>query len=484
MKNLNLNSLFKFWVYIALLLFALLQKPANAADQLAPESKKPNVLFILADDMRPDHTGYSGNTLSRTPNLDTIGKNGFDFTHAYCMGGNSAAVCRPSRTMLLTGLHLFNLPEGGWKKPGPNPKKPGPNPVYTALPKVFEQAGYDTCYVGKPGNTCLDAVKAFQYTDLSINHDEIEASQKSVELVLNYMKQRKPGKPFFIHLAPPVPHDPRVSPPEMRALFTPENSRLPISYLPMHPFNNGHMDARDEMTAPWPRTESEIKRQVGDYMGAIANLDFQIGRIFELLKQQGEWENTVIIFAADNGLSLGDHGLMGKQNLYEFGGMHVPLTICGPGIPHGRTGALVYLFDLYPTLCELAKAKIPETAQGKSLLPIIHGTAPKTRDYLMTAYRDSQRSFRDEHWHLIRYPFVNRTQLFDMDNDPHELHDLASQPEQAPRIAEMMKKLQAEMTALEDPVPLTVENPISDVWTPEMIKAPKTSNNKKKPKEE
>lgn len=99
----------------------------------------------------------------------------------------------------------------------------------------------------------------------------------------------------------------------------------------------------------WPRTEAGTTQQLADYYACVTGLDHHIGRIFAELKTRGQWENTIIIFSADNGLSLGDHGLFGKQNLYEFGGMHVPLVIAGPGISKGKSDSLVYLMDLFPT---------------------------------------------------------------------------------------------------------------------------------------
>ncbi len=146
------------------------------------------------------------------------------------------------------------------------------------------------------------------------------------------------------------------------------------------------------------------------------------------MKTNGQWENTIIIFSGDNGLSLGDHGLFGKQNLYEFGGMHVPLVIAGPGIPKGSSEALVYLMDLFPTIAEFACAKIPDGVEGKSLLPILNRKSKKVRKVLYTGYRNVQHSIRDERWKLIRYPIVDRTQLFDLYNDPHELNNLVYKP--------------------------------------------------------
>jgi hypothetical protein len=194
--------------------------------------------------------------------------------------------------------------------------------------------------------------------------------------------------------------------------------------------------------------------------------DHHIGRIFEQLKTSGQWSNTIIIFSADNGLSMGEHGLFGKQNLYEFGGMHVPCVIAGPGIARGRSDALVYLMDLFPTFAEFAGAKNPDGVEGKSLVPLLVGREAKVRDVLYTGYRHCMRAIRDDRWKLIRYPLVDRTQLFDLSSDPRELSNLADKPAHAAKVAELMALLQKEMTAYSDTSPLKVSNPTPAEWTP------------------
>lgn len=139
--------------------------------------------------------------------------------------------------------------------------------------------------------------------------------------------------------------------------------------------------------------------------------------------------------------------------------MHVPLVIAGPGIPKGRSEALVYIMDLFPTFCGLSGAKIPEGVDASSLAPVIQGRAQKVCDALYTAYRDGQRSIRDDRWKLIRYPLVDRTQLFDLSVYSRELKNLADEPSPAPRIATMTAFLQQEMHRRADKIPLTVANP-------------------------
>ena len=329
--------------------------------------------------------------------------------------------------------------------------------------------GYATFHIGKRGNECVPALDSY---DLDITHNDPQpeerarSSQVHADGVIDYLRNRKADQPFFIYLAPPVPHDPRVAPKEFMDMYQPADIPLPAAFLPVHPFDNGEMTVRDEQLAPWPRTPDIIRRHLADYYACITGLDHHLGRIFDCLKDLGQLTNTIIIFAGDNGLSLGEHGLMGKQNLYEFGGMHVPLVIAGPGIKHGQSDAFVYLYDLFPTICELAQVPVPASAEGQSLVPLLEGRPAKQRDFLFTAYKDVQRAVRTDRWKLIRYPRVDQTQLFDLQTDPHELNNLAAKPDYAARVKEMLTLLATAQSECGDICPLTIANPKPSKWSP------------------
>jgi arylsulfatase A-like enzyme len=425
----------------------------------AAEMRKVNILHINSDDHRADGLHALGNDLLRTPNLDSLAERGMVFTRCYTQGSMLGAVCVPSRTMLLTGKSWLRVPNGRDKNADAS----------QSLPKVLGAAGYETFHVGKGVNEFHAGIRAF---DTNIMMDDYApekrrgSSERHADAAINFLKERKNDRPFYIYFAPPVPHDARVAAPEFHKLYDAKNVPLPAAFLPQHPFDIGDMDIRDEKLAPWPRTPEDTKQQLADYYACITGLDHHIGRVFAQLKASGEWTNTVIIFTGDNGLSLGEHGLFGKQNLYEFGGMHVPCVIAGPGIKQGRSEALVYLMDLFPTLCDFGGAKIPEAVEGRSIAPILRGKEEKVRGVLYTGYRNYQRAIRDDRWKLIRYPLVNVTQLFDLKNDPRELNNLADKPEHAAKIVELTALLKKEMARYADEAPLTVADPKPAAWTP------------------
>ena len=458
---------------------ALLLTPLAALH--AANATKPNILHIHADDHRPDGLRALGNPLLHTPNLDTLVERGMTFTHCYTMGSMIGAVCTPSRTMMLTGRSWQRIP--GAPAAALNAADPA-----TFLPRVIAAAGYQTWHMGKYGNGFPAGLKEFETTvrddanGKTPETDRAHGSQRLADGTIAFLKSRattQETKPFYIYIAPPIPHDPRFAEPQFHQLYDPAKIPLSPSFLPQHPWDNGEMTVRDEALAPWPRTPEDTKQQNAAYYACITGLDHHVGRIFAELKASGQWENTIIIFSADNGLSMGDHGLFGKQNLYEFGGMHVPLVIAGPGIPKGKSEALVYLMDLFPTFCNLTGAKIPEAVDASSLVPVIQGRAKKVRDTLYTAYRDGQRSLRDDRWKLIRYPLVDRTQLFDLSVDPRELKNLAGEPAHASRVAAMTALLQQEMNRHADKIPLTVANPKPAAWTPPA--APNKAKSKENP---
>lgn len=450
-----------------LLFTALLLAPL--AGLKAAANAKPNILHIHADDHRADGLHALGNPSLVTPHLDSLVERGMTFTHCYTMGSMIGAVCTPSRTMLLTGR--------SWQRiPGAPGAAPNARDSTTFLPRVIEAAGYQTWHMGKSGNGFPAGLKEFETSIIddagSANDpktDRAHCSQRLADRTIEFLKSRAAAhetKPFYIYLAPPVPHDPRSAEPQFHKLYDPANIPLSPAFMPQHPFDNGEMSVRDEKLAPWPRTPADTKQQNADYYSCITGLDHHIGRIFAELKASGQWDNTIIIFSGDNGLSLGEHGLFGKQNLYEFGGMHVPLVIAGPGIPTGKSEALVYLMDLFPTFAEFAGANVPAGVDGKSIVPILTGKQTQVRDVLYTAYRNCQRAIRDERWKLIRYPLVDRTQLFDLGADPHELNNLADRPGQAAKVAGLMALLTREMGSHADPFPLSVANPQPAGWTP------------------
>ncbi|MBX9789387.1 MAG: sulfatase-like hydrolase/transferase [Pirellulales bacterium] len=413
-------------------------------------AERPNILLIFADDQRWDTIAALGNPEIRTPHLDRLVARGFHFTNAYCMGSMIPAVCTPSRTMLLTGRSLWRIPD---------PRAAEIPPGIVPLPTALRSAGYTTWHCGKRGNSYRAAHAAFD-TNLESDGRSAASATEHSDHAIEFLKQHDGARPFFMYLAPPVPHDPRLAPDEFTRLYDPEGLSLSKNFLPEHPFDNGELRVRDELLAPHPRTPADMRRHLADYYATISHLDHEVGRVLATLEARGWTDNTIVIFSSDQGLAVGGrHGLMGKQNLYEH--FKSPLVIAGPDIPHGQSAALVYLFDLFPTICDLVGATIPADVEGRSLLPIIRGEEAKLREYLLCGYRQCQRMLRDDRWKLIEYQAADgsHTQLFDLQQDPDELNNLAADPQFAPeraRLKRVMRKIRhdyGDSVALVSPAP-------------------------------
>ncbi len=431
----------------------LLQLGAGAAISAACPApvRRPNILFLFTDDQRADTIGALGNPHIRTPNLDGIVRSGFTFSNAYCMGSNVPAVCLPSRNMLLSGRCYFRW-EGRYA-PGDQAN----------LADSLRQAGYETYHHGKRGNSAREIHKRFEHSKYVEDKQARTSGEPGKEIVdeaIGFLRARRRERPFFLYLAFACPHDPRVAARRYLDQYEADKMPLPANYMPVHPFDNGEMTIRDELLAPWPRTEAEIRRHLRDYYAVITGLDDHIGRLLNYLRESGEYEDTIIVFSSDQGIAIGSHGLMGKQNLYDHS-MKAPLIFSGPGIPPGRSDALVYLFDVYPTLVDLAGGAIPPGLDGMSLAPIIRGESVKSRPSLFLAYRDVQRAIRDERYKLILYPQVSVKQLFDLERDPHELNNLAEEPDYMHRVLAMTEAIRRWQQQLGDTAALESAEPKS-----------------------
>ena len=440
----------------------------------AASPSRPNILFIFADDQRADTIAALGNAHIQTPNLDRLVRRGVSFNRAYMMGGMNAATCVPSRAMLLSGRSLFNIDQALTRD--------------ETWPAAFGRAGYTTFISGKWHNTPAAVPLSFQRarqlftggmtnplkapladlengkmgpTKVSPKH----ACEVFADETIAFLKEKHTA-PFFAYLAFDGPHDPHIVPADYPVRYDPEKIPLPADFLAQHPFDNGEMTIRDEQLLPWPRTSADIRSMLADYYRYISYLDLLIGRVLDTLDASPAAKNTFVVFAADSGVARGSHGLIGKQNLYEHS-MRVPLVVAGPGIPaNQRTDAMCYLFDVIPTLGALSGVAGPKTSEGLDLSATLRNPASPARTSLMFAYQKVQRGLRDERYKLIRYPQVDRTQLFDLVADPAERTDLSARPEHAARITAMTATLAAEMKRVDDPAELTVASPRPAAWSP------------------
>ncbi|MFY0687476.1 MAG: sulfatase-like hydrolase/transferase [Cyclobacteriaceae bacterium] len=472
---------------------------------------QPNVLVIYTDDHRYSGVHALGGMQVKTPNMDQLAAEGITFTNAFLMGAFSGATCIPSRAMLLTGRNLFELKGAGHQIPT----------THTTMGEVFHQEGYNTYMVGKWHQDNASLARSFEngarvmsrgvylvdhfrmplwdwekdgnyqkedgyLITYDENRNEIRrpltqddqrgptgteadgphTSEVFAQAAIDYIQNYKKKQPFMMYLAFHAPHDPRQAPQRFKDMYPIDSIILTPSYLPQHPFDNGHIVLRDEELAPWPRTPEIAKQQLSDYYAIISHLDEQIGAVIQALKESGQYQNTLIVFAGDSGLGVGNHGLLGKQNIYDEDGVHIPFILSGGAIPQKGhlLDAFCYTHDILPTVLDLVNIDPPTSVTGRSLVPAINGDANQIRSYTYHAYRQHQRAYREGDFKLIEYvrakdaskkdgEFISGsrvTQLFNIREDPWETLNLADFPDYKAKVSELRVKLKSVASQLND----------------------------------
>ncbi|MFM7739699.1 MAG: sulfatase-like hydrolase/transferase [Planctomycetota bacterium] len=452
------------WSIGLIVLFAILRTTSLGAFPIPQaEHSRPNILLILTDDQAVDTLaawGTWGNDAQvvKTPHLDRLVARGTSFTRAYNMGSYSPAVCVCSRGMLISGQSL-------WKTERLQKDRfRGLQSAGKLWPQRMKAAGYETWMSGKwhvdaPVEELFDHVSHVRpgmpaSVDSAYNRPPLGKpdewspwetalggywqggkhwSEVLADDAEDFLREAAGGDlPFFMYLAFNAPHDPRQTPRDYVEAYPQERVPVPANFLPINQDHEAmglgpasREGLRDEVLAPFPRTEDAVRLHRREYYALVTHLDAQIGRILEALESSGMAERTVVIFTSDHGLAVGRHGLMGKQNMYEHS-LRVPFVIAGPGIPRGKSDPTpIYLQDAMATALELAGADASEI-DFRSLLPLIHGERSEQYSRIYAMYmRDRQRAVIEGKWKLIEYPVNEKVQLFNLEEDPQEQRDLA-----------------------------------------------------------
>ncbi|MBK1831877.1 sulfatase-like hydrolase/transferase [Verrucomicrobiaceae bacterium R5-34] len=481
-----------------------------SATPLSSIAPPPNFLFIIADDLdtyvinayrnlEPVEMKADGNPyVTDTPNIDRLATEGMLFHQARIMGSWTAAVCTGSRTCIMTGRNTWSS----------ETDRAGAGSAADTLPGVFNRgvrsgntdlpyATYRTC---KNGNSYPTANAEFTIVNDATKRGNTDGSgsewhgDRGLEHISHWQNNhRANGKPFLMYLGFSHPHDERnaretpdlvgrygcfnVDDPTNILSVNPDSPPLPINHLtcdpstfPAHPFDNGHLGVRDEVSVNGVltyRTEKVIRNEIGRQIACTDWIDQQLGRIYARLEDPNNdgdtsdsvMDNTYIIFTSDHGMSIGRHGLQGKQNLYEHT-WRVPYIVRGPGIAAGSTtDALVYLHDTFPTLCDIAGLDLPSTIDsndGQSFKAVLEGTATSHHTYHYGLYsggdKPGMRSITDGRFKLIKYDVGSNgtqvTQLFDLQENPFELLPEHGTPNLASQTAyaSIRQRLEEELT--------------------------------------
>ena len=505
-----------FFTFVSL--FVAASSTSGAAD-----TKRPNILFIFSDDHAEHAISAYGSKVNTTPNIDRLAKTGARFTNSFVTN----SICTPSRATLLTGQYshlngvpVFNRFDGSRDN----------------VAKRLQAAGYHTGMIGKwhlgsdptgfdrwivlPGQGAYwDPVFLVPGQKLTING---HCSEITGDLGIEWLKTRPEDKPFFLMLHQKAPH--RAWEPDERnkALFKdqvipePETfwddyetrpAALPANQqtvardltrrdLKLEPpanltgprrarwLNDKPMDVEVEQPDGTKKvlTGKELiqwkyQRYMRDYLACVQGVDDSVGKVLDYLDQTGLAENTIVFYSSDNGWYLGDLGLYDKRFMYEPG-LRVPLLARGPGIKAGITPAqFVANIDLAPTFLDLAGLPIPDSMQGRSLVPLLRGESPS--DWRTTIY---YRYYHDPGHHqtaahlgvrtathkLIYYWKKDAYEMFDLTQDPTEQHNLLYTEESSkqPEIVAKFAALKAEISRLQKEYKDNGEFADSATWPP------------------
>ena len=426
---------------------------------------RPNIIFVLVDDLRWDAMGFIGRyPFLKTPHIDQLRKEGVHFKNAFCTN----SLCAPSRATILTGM----FPQTN----GVNTNQEGRelNPDKTrSFGQILQGEGYETAFIGKWHMAeSNEPRKGWDYwcsfpgqgqyfgNDLNINGKNIRnegyITDELTKYTLNFI-DKNADKPFCVYLSHKAVHEPFTPADRNKNLFITDSVPEPASWLdkmenkPAWQRTVINQDQRRRLRekdlakiipqkrrnpAPWPAKTGIGKQK--DYLRSLTAVDEGLGEIYDLLKKKGILDNTIIVFAADNGFFHGEHGLGDKRLAYNES-MRIPLVMRYPKLANENLtiSEMILNADIAPTFLEMAGVSIPAQMQGKSVVPLLHGKNENWRkSFLFTYWTDliyfipRITAVRTEKYMYSTTPDINDIdELYDVVNDPAELNNLAKKPE-------------------------------------------------------
>ena len=453
--------------------------------------KAPNFVVILSDDHAYRALGYR-NPDVKTPNMDRLATEGFRFDRAF----TAAPICAASRASIYSGMFPQQHGSVGLSRPG-FLKNVVEEKRFVTLPAVLEKAGYHTALYGK---SHLGEPTTFGFTEgRELNDPNDEETFAEAEKFL--ARESKSDRPFLLWLTPRNPHLPLTAPQRFKDIYKNADITLDPNWRESPPvesfFNQApvgepisfrdnknmvYPNAPAGCTGGPPRNETQMKEVIKAYYGDISCLDEQIGHLIEQLKANGLYENTVIIYFADNGYFLGNHGLGNKITMHEES-VRVPMFVHSPLLPvkHAKSDALVSSLDVYPTILDLAGVPAPSNLMGKSLRPILKNPAAVVRDHVITecvGIPENRLGVGHRMVRTDRYKYMlsdaDEEAFFDLKNDPYELNNLIDSPELKGEIEKHRKMLRDWMTSVG-------EKRLTMAEIKEAASAKKTKKTKEKP---
>jgi len=422
-------------------------------------SNRPNILLLMADQLKADALGCAGNPVVRTPHIDRLAREGSLFESCFVQ----STICVPSRSSFLTGRYVHT--HGVWANRCALPDRE------TALGRLFQDAGYHTALVGSnhifrdPGFFGFETFRYHEWpwVELAAEHEHHkvmryagpspfaaeESSSHQIGEAMVELIEDDEARPLFAWVSFFDPHPPYTPPRPYDTMYDPGEVVLPDNFA----------DACEDKP-PWIRrayanraclTEAERRKVIACYYGQISFLDEQVGKIIAALERAGKLDDTIIAFTSDHGDFMAEHGLLGKPSSFYDCLARVPMILWGPGRieMNGRVDALVESIDLAPALLAAAGIDPPVHVQGRDLLSVASGRAPARDAVFCEAamagiMKQGGNVFgvmaRTRHHKLCAFS-DGEEELYDLENDPGETRNLASEPGYRGVRAELYERL-------------------------------------------
>ena len=430
----------------------------GAAVLAGATDSRPNILFICSDQHSFRYTGYAGHPQVKTPNLDRIARRGVVFRNAY----TGAPVCVPGRTAMMTGVYpsdcnsfcnstVWDGSHPTWGKrlreAGYRTRAVGKLDLNPAFDIGFEQTRTSNGHAAHPDITSLFRRPVAYRMDERPNvngrprnhrHDDAVKTR----IALNFLRRPPADRPWVQYVGLTEPHPPFVALRKYYEMYPPDRvelPRVPPAYLERQHLMFQELRRFKRIATPIP--EDRRRRARAAYYGMVTELDEYIGQLWDALEETGQLANTVFVYTSDHGESLGEHGLWYKNNLLEAAA-HVPLVIAGKGIPQGKTvDTPVAHVDLVATLLELGGVPRSADLRGHSLLPLMAGNSGGHPGF---AYSESHSEgnctgsfmIRKGDWKYLHFTWYD-DRLFNLAEDPGELHNRLDDPKTRPIVEEL-----------------------------------------------
>lgn len=418
-----------------------LAAPLLAQPISAQQRPRPNIVFVLVDDLRWDALGATGLAWARTPNIDRLAREGMSFRNAFV----TTPLCSPARASFLTGQYA--------RKHGVVGNTPAGEPISHKLvtfPKLLHDAGYETAYVGKwhmgtddsprPGFDRWVSFKGqgvYENPPLNIDGKQIEKSGYMTDILSDFAAEfleARHEKPFCLYVSHKAVHGPFTPAPRHKDLFAGD---VP----PPRPNRSGPQERH-----------LEIAR---NQMRCMVSIDEGVGRMYAALEKSGQLDNTIFVFTSDNGYFWGEHGFGDKRWAYDES-LRIPLIVRYPAlVPRGsRSSALALNVDIAPTALHLAGVEVPKGMHGRSLKEPLRGNLRTWRTSFLAEYFKEERFPNTPTWQAVRsarhkyvrYPNGERPdELFDLVKDPYERTNLATSGAAKPFLDRMKLDLEAKL---------------------------------------